>query len=330
MSAGLSELQQQLERRDLHRVYFFYGAEEHLRREALELLKRAVLAPDAAAFNYAEFNSKSHSMSEVVHVAQTFPMMAPLRMVVLTGVETVSAEQQASLVEYLERPAAKTVLALTATEPDRRTSLYRTLSAKASTFEFAPLKGAELERWAERYMSSRGRNMSAASLRKLIGLAGDDLSILTGEIDKLFLYTGEAKTVPDPAIDELVRGTRQHGVFELTGAIGRRDVTGALRLLGNLIESGEPPLVLVNLMARHFRQTIIVQQSLQQGKKPREAATAAGIPPYFADEFIRQARGLPPQAAKRIYTRLAEADHRLKSSNVEPRMLLESLICSLK
>ena len=325
----LEELQRELIRGVVHPVYLLLGPEEHLRRRAVDLLRKKVVADEALAFNFSVFEAGSAPMAAAVAAANTFPLGSRHRMVVVTGMETLPAEEAAVLQAYVEGPQSKTVLLLSAAEMDRRSALYRRLSETAAVVEFPKLKAFELERWAEERLRQDGLRISQSAARKLVDLAGADLDTLLQEVDKLALYCDGQKAIPDSAVDTLVRGSRQRSIFELTRAIGKRDRNQAFRILGSLIEAGEAPLYVVNMLARHFRQVLIAREMTRQGRSPGEIATAAQIPGFLRDEFLNQVRALAPGLAERMYHLLADADRRFKSTGVDERMFLERLIAAL-
>lgn len=319
-------LKAELDRGHFCPVYLILGPEEYTRRSTLRTIRASVLAGDAADFNFAEFAAGA-SMREVLEVAETFPMMAPRRLVT-AEIEKIPAPQQELLTAYVRRPSPKTVLVLLARELDRRTGFYRFLAEKTCIVEAPRLKGYAMVRWAEDYVRRRGLRASSASITKIVDLAGSDLMSLVNEIEKLALYGG-GNTIPDAAVDELVQKTRQHGIFELTGAIGMRDRRKALMLLGNLIEGGEPPLLILAMMARHFRQTIIALEMMRRGRRRQEIGRAAQVPAFALKAFLEQARATGLDTARRMYVSLAGIDTRFKSSTVDERMILEDFVCSL-
>jgi len=325
----LEELEDQLRRGAIRPIYLVLGPETFLNRQAIAAIQEKALSSDALTFNYTELSAQSASASEILEAANTFPLLSPRRLVIVTEIESLEAREQEQLLKYLDRPAEKTVLVLVAGELERRSAFYRTLREKACVIEFPKLKGTALERWADDYIRHRGFRTSSASLRKLVDLAGSDAQALVGEIEKLILYAGKVRQIPDAAVDELVLASRQHGVFELIGAVARRDLRAALGLLGNLLDSGEQPIAIVALMARHFRQVLIAKEMLSQGRNSREIMAAAQIPSWIVEDFLRQSRSFDLVTTKSLYDRLADADYRLKSSTVDGRMLLEGLICSL-
>jgi DNA polymerase-3 subunit delta len=322
------ELERELQRRQVRPVYLLLGPEEYLRDRALKQLKEAALTPEAAAFNYAEFAATSGSLGESLDVLNTFPMMAPRRMVVIDEIDALDDPEQEALSAYVRQPADRSVLVLITDNLDRRTTFYTTLKEKTCVVEFPKLKGFELQRWAEDYIRNQGYRISSDSIRKLVDLAGSDLQSLTNETEKLLIYCAGQKTIPDSAVDDAIGASRQHNIFELTDALGRRDRKKALRLLGNLMDSGENAQYITTMLARHFRQIVIAKELLKQGRNSREIGTAAQIPPFLLDVFIRQVRAIDERVAERTYVRLANADFKLKSAGIEERLIFEHLICA--
>jgi DNA polymerase III delta subunit len=83
------------------------------------------------------------------------------------------------------------------------------------------------------------------------------------------------------------------------------------------------------MMARHCRQVMIAREHLAHGSPTHEIASAAQIPPFMLDQFLRQARSTDSGTIRQMFVRLADIDRRLKSSAADGRMLIEGLICAL-
>lgn len=310
-------------------VYVLFGPEEYLLRRAILSLKDKAIPEDARAFNLVECSARSVGAAKIVHEANSFPMMFGRRLVLVTDLEQLASQDQEMLVAYVMAPQESTILALVAADLDRRTSFFKRLTECACVVEFQKLKGAALERWAGNLLAQRGYRIGGAELRKLVDLAGADLLSLQNEIEKLILYSGPEKQIQNAALDLLVQASRQHTIFELTSALGRQDQKAALKLLGNLLQAGEPPLMIVTMMARHFRQVLIAKELLAEGRPPREIGRAAQVPDFVLQEFLRQANALDLAVARKMFRRLAQIDRSFKSSSPDERILLEQWVCSL-
>ena len=305
------------------------GPEEYQCRQAISLIKKRALTEEALAFNYTEFDAEHSPMRDVVAIANTYPMMFPRRVILVANLEKIRSPDQEALLDYIEDPSSRTVFILSADKLDRRTAFYKRLIEKACVVEFPKLKGIALERWAEDYLQRHRFRLSPASLKKVVDLAGEDVQSLASELEKLLIYGTKERTVHDEAINDLISRSRQHSIFEFTRALGLRDRAGALRQLANLVDSGEHYLLILSMMARHFRQILIAKDLMDRGTSPRDAAAAAQVPSFILDEFLRQARAIDWSTSRAIYVQLARADYLLKSSPADGRMVLEDLVCSL-
>jgi len=82
------------------------------------------------------------------------------------------------------------------------------------------------------------------------------------------------------------------------------------------------------MLVRHCRQVLIAKECLNQGRDAREIGNAAQIPQFILEQFLRQARTADSDSIQSVFLRLAEIDKKMKSSSVDGRMLLESIICA--
>ena len=326
---SLEALEREVNKGEFRPVYLITGHEQYLCRQAISLLKNKALTSESLAFDYAEFIAGEIPIDEILAAANTFPMVGGRKVVLVNQAERLKDSEQDFIVGTIQGLSRRSILILAADELDHRKRFYKAFRDAHCVVEFPKLKGAELEGWAEAFVRRQGYRISSSAIRKIVELAGSDLQNLSMELDKLLLYSGRSQTVPDSVVDELVQGNRQQSVFELINAVGRRDRSGALRSLSNLLSMGEHPLVVVAMMARHCRQVMIARERLAHGSPTHEIASAAQIPPFMLDQFLRQARSTDSGTIRQMFVRLADIDRRLKSSAADGRMLIEGLICAL-
>jgi DNA polymerase-3 subunit delta len=326
---SLEELESELKQGVIRPVYLLTGPEQYLRRRAEDRIESRVLTPEARAFNFAEYSFVSDTIDAVLRAAETFPLASAYRLVIARELESLPQESEEPLQDYLRNPSKKTVLVLVAEKVDNRKGCIRQLKEKHCVVDFETPRPAVFTRWAGRLLRERGYRLSQAALEKLVALAGSDFQTLIGEVEKLTLYAGNDKTIPDSALDELVRESREHTAFELTEAMGRRDSATALRLLNTLLRAGEPPLKIVGAIVWNFRNVLMVQEQLGLGKTKSQILAALQINPYALDRIMDQARALDNQSARMLYDRLALIDLQIKSSGYDERLFIERLLCSL-
>ena len=308
-------------------VYLVLGPEEYHCDKALSILKNRVTTPGAADFDRSVFTSGAAGATEILEAANIYPMLSKRRLVVVEDAGKFKDAEAEALLEGLASISPRSTVILTALELDKRKKFYKTFQKDFCLCEFPRLKGYALERWASAFVRQNGYSISAGALKRVVDVVGADLRTLASEFEKLMLYAGDEKNIPDAVINDLVGASRQQSIFDLTEAVGRRDRTGALRSLGNLLGMGEHPLVVVTMLARHCRQTLIAIEGLRARKNPRDIAADAQIPPFAMEQFLAGVRAVNQDTVREMYIRLAEIDRQLKSSSLDGRALLECLIC---
>jgi len=326
---NLNALEKDLESSPERCYYLVMGPEQYLCGLAVEIIKKKHLNPEAIAFDSSAFSARETSLEKIFETANTFPMLSKRRLVLVTELEKLPEREHEKLLENLGFLLPRSMVILVAEELDRRKKFFKHIQAKGCVVECAKLKGAALERWVENYVKRNGYLISPKMIGKINNLAGSDLQSLAGELEKLFLFAGEDKQITEKAIGDLVRNSRQHGIFELIDAIGKRNKAAALNSLANLLGMGEYPLFVVAMMARHSRQVLIVKECLRRGKSSRETGSAAQIPPFMLGTFIRQSKSIDADTVRKMHNGLHEIDKRIKSSSVDARALLEVFICTL-
>jgi DNA polymerase-3 subunit delta len=99
-----------------------------------------------------------------------------------------------------------------------------------------------------------------------------------------------------------------------------------------MIEGRESGVRVVAMLARHVRQ-LWSADGLLRARTPRgELAAALGVPPFFVDGIVEQARRLGAGGEGRLramHEALYRADRALKSSRLEEPRLLEKLVLDL-
>ncbi len=102
----------------------------------------------------------------------------------------------------------------------------------------------------------------------------------------------------------------------------------ALEFLDNLLREGEEPVAIVGALAWIYRK-LIEARALPAHTNGFQAARLLAMRAEAAEAAVRQAHRIPKKDLLAGLVALAEADSQLKSSNPNPRALMEFLIARL-
>jgi DNA polymerase-3 subunit delta len=312
-------------------IYALHGAERFLVDRCLAAIRKAVLgsASGGASFNHDVFELKETPLSTVVSTARTMPMMAKRRLVVAKGIDEVKAPDLEPLLPYVADPNPSTCLVLVGDKVDTRYKVFLALRKGGYLHEFPALRDRELGSWLAREARARQVTLNQDAAMALAEIAGPALGRLSQALEQLALYVGDGQRVRLEDVEELISETRQRGVFELTKAIGEGNVERSLRLLANMQRNREPALRIQYMLVRQLRQIWRAKELADAGAPRAEIAARVGIAPFFLDDVLVPARRMSHATLGRSFDRLYQADRRLKSSRVDPDLVLSKLVQSL-
>jgi DNA polymerase III subunit delta len=227
-------------------VYYFHGADDYLKEDALRDLVTSAVDPATRDFNLDVRSASALDGETIDSLLSTPPMMAERRVVVLRDVQTLKKNARSALDRYLARPAPDLVLVMVAPAGDSKKSDDE-LRQRALAVEFAPLDDKRLPKWiAHHARHVHGATITPDACVMLQGAVGNDLPALAAEIDKLASYASGG-TIDEHAVSAVVGIRRGETVADFLDAIGRRDAASVLAILPHVLEQpkmGAVPLVM--------------------------------------------------------------------------------------
>jgi DNA polymerase-3 subunit delta len=314
-----------LQNQDPLPVYALVSSEPILLAEAVAALRGRVLGR-ASDFNRDEFRAGEQPVERVLEAATTLPMMAAQRWVLLTDLHKLKANDHPAVISYLDRPSPSTVLCLAGAKLDQRTKLGQKLLSATALFALEPPRPQDLPHWLESRARRRGIAVAPDAAQLLADLLGADLGALDMAIDKLATYAGEDAPITSDHVEALVAPTRVDRIFKLTDAIGARDLSRASLQLRNALGGGESALMVLAMIARQLRHLLQVKELHARGERAGDIAREVGIRPFLVDALANQARRYQTSELCAALGAVSRADVRLKSSRLDPGVILDRLL----
>jgi DNA polymerase-3 subunit delta len=181
-----------------------------------------------------------------------------------------------------------------------------------------PLDRASLPAFIQNEARERHAQLAPEVAELIAELAEPDLSQVADAVDRLSLFVGANGEITEEAVAECVVRLRPSTVWELVGAVGRRDLGAALAALDQVYDPADRGLRLLGVLAWSMRQLVRFDAAQRAGATLNEAAARAGAPPFKARELAAQLKGLDPADLERFILRLAELDLDLKGGSKRP------------
>jgi DNA polymerase-3 subunit delta len=323
------ELAKSIEKGDLRPLYYLYGDESYLVERGGRQIVSAAVSDDLRDFNLNVFYGNECSGEQILSAALTMPMFAPRRAVLVKNAGKLSPAALDTLLSYLADPSLTTTVVFLGEKIDQRKKFFLELKKRDALVEFRRLYENQLLPFVSKEILRLGKKIQPGAAEMLLGMSGSNLQELVSQMEKVAVYVGERQTVEIEDIRAIVSGTRVDSVFDLANAIGERDPRKALSSLRALLDDGEAPLMILSMLARHFRQIWKVRDLSVRKLPVAEIAKSAGINPYFINGIQRQASKFQTAELALVFERIFELDLRLKSGCATPDVLMERLVLEI-
>jgi DNA polymerase-3 subunit delta len=344
----------EVEARKLRPAYVFVGDEVFFRKRCREAILEHLVPSDLRDFSLFEFDLAETDLAEVLDRARTPSLMAPFQVFFIRGVKSLfgrgsNEEKLAAIEAYCKDPNPHAVLIFVAdhisipadarrmdmTDKDRYQRIRETLGECCAIVELARVEEGEAVRWIGEYCGTQSVKIDPDAARELVDALGGDMMMISNELEKLILYVGEKKRVTLGDVETMVLAAKQRSLYELTDAISAKDRVRALEMLDAILSTGEGDEAAIGhlyMLAKTFRQMLVILERNVRDQRMLWAALWQGfrVPPFAADDIIRQARRYK---SKRELTRairlVAKTDLALRSNPVSKRFVLEKLVLDL-
>jgi DNA polymerase-3 subunit delta len=344
----------EVQAKNLRPAYVFVGDEVFFRKRCREAILQHLVPPDLRDFSFFDFDLGETDLAEILDRARTPSLMAPFQIFFVRGVKNLfgrgsNEEKLAAIESYCKDPNPDAVLIFVAdhisipadarrmdmTDKDRYQRIRETMGEFCVVVELARVEEGEAVRWIGEYCTTQDVKIDPDAARELVDALGGDMMMISNELEKLLLYVGEKKRVTLGDVETMVLAAKQRSLYELTDAISSKDRVRALEMLDAILTSGEGDEAAIGhlyMLAKTFRQMLIILERNVRDQRMLWAALWQGfrVPPFAADDIIRQARRYK---SKRELTRairlIAKTDLALRSNSPNKRLILEKLVLDL-
>ena len=266
----------------------FYGAEQHLKRQALQRLRSAVGGPaEADKETHGEVTWEVLAGSDVkardlLNRCQTGALFGGQRIVVVQEAEKIDAGEQQALAKAVGTLSPEVAVALVTSADSARgrgpsargrqvhPSLRRAIEEQGIAVEFPALKVPEAAQWAIDKAKKLGKKLEPAAARKLVQQrVGTGLGAIESELAKLALFVGDSKIITGSHVEEATPRLVEEDVFRLVDAVGRRSAGRAVEILRALLEERrEEPGRILGRLAHQMRLVWQTKLLLERGWRP--------------------------------------------------------------
>ena len=311
----------------LKSLYFVVGQESFFISEIKKILiKNVHSGNNASDFNHDEVSAKEIPIGDLLTLFETLPFISEKRLIFCDKAEKFQDEDWEKLYPALSQPVESTIFVCFFDKKDGRKKHFKKLKEKAIELSVESLRSWEVEPWLDFISKKEGLEFSQDSKTLFSHLVGTNLMEIQLELKKLKQYMGKNKRALEQDIIACTSRLKTDSVFELTDAIGKKDIVQALNSLAHLLEQNQNEIGALAMVSRHIRILSNLQDGEKQNLSKSQLAHKAGISPYFLKNYLNQTKLWSKQQIYQTMEALFEADKALKSSPLSSHIWLENFI----
>jgi DNA polymerase-3 subunit delta len=325
--------------------------------------------PELVDLNTTRLEGRSVTPAEVENASATLPFLAERRLVIVEGLlarlaapakgkgkagEAVVAAgpgpieeagdeegpspavlkgQTKAFLAYFEQVPDSTLLILVEEDIAGGQALRKlqdlSRDGRARIITCEKLRRSDLPGWIRNRAQMRKVTLDGAAMMDLAEFVGDELRQIDQELIKLGDYA-RGRTVTREDVRRLVPATRVASVFDLVDALGGGNGPVASKLMTHALDvDGEPPLRLLSMIARHYRQLLQLKAMQAQGVKGPEIARSLGIFEWKMTGMVNQANRHSFARLEQALERMLAADESIKTGRLTDREAMDVLLAEL-
>ena len=307
-------------------VYLFTGESQLLMEEAWNGLLEKIVPQNARRFNGERLDAKEYPAQEVLARLGMLTMFGKRRILMVENVDAWAKDQRKPIMAYLKSPSPAGCLVLTKSQKKGWEEITTAVDAVGVVVQFPAISERELPRWLQEKAKGMQKVLSPDAAVFVVEHVGTDLHRLEQELQKLAAYVGSRERITLEDAGEVVSWQRNFTVFELLDFVSRGQPGQAIASLRKLLLAGEPPLVVISLLARQIRILWQIKDGLDRGFKGPAIGAQLKLPGMVVNKYMAQASQFTQSRLYAMHRSLSEADLKMKTTATPPEWIIESLV----
>lgn len=334
----IEALEKKLKSGQLQSLYLLYGEELYLLESNLKRI-RNLFGECVKGINYIMIDEQN--ISEIISDIETPSFGYEKKLIIArnTGLFKKEGKRKTGdnakikdkLADYIEENIKiineSVVLVFVEEEADSKSVIYKAIEKNGIVCKFDFQKPNQIEQRIKAICNAYKVNIDLQTMRYFIECCGTNMQDLINEIRKLIEYAGENGTIKKEDIDKLSIKKLESVIFDLTDDLGKKDITGALQVLQNLIYAKEPLAKILVTLYNHFKKLYITKMALNTNK---DLASSLNLKPnqmFLTTKYKVQSKYFKEKDLRNILQDLCDLDYNFKNGKIDLQVGMETVLC---
>lgn len=331
----LENVQLQAKKGELKGCYVFYGPDEKLIKETIDLMIEKTIDKSFGDLNLVRFDGMKFQSDDVINACETLPFMSDKKIVLIYRAEFLSDKEDREnkkrfedIYKYIENLPEHCIIIMYYVFSDDREkagSGIKKLEKRCTVIKADKLKGDKLYKKVGGIFEERGRAVDKALLKFFCDNVENNMNIINNEIDKLLSYT-EGREITRRDMTELLPQLSDDDIFDLVDFLSQKRPEKALDILNELIFRGENIMSILFMIVRQFKLLYSIKIGMDEGKNKDMLVKELRLHPYVCEKLMGQSRKFSLNQIKACMRLCLDTEKTLKSSQSDKKIEMEMLL----
>lgn len=267
-------------------VYLLAGDEPYYIDLISDYIQDNVLSESEKAFDQFVMYAQDYDITSVLEQARHFPMSAPYQVIIVKEAQLWNSFEE--LTSYLKSVQPQTILVICHKYKSFKQKLKEVISEiekHGVLFISEKIKEDKIPSFISGYLTKKGYTIEEKATMMLLSQIGNNLQILTDELDKLIISLGKnGKAITADLVEQNVGVSKEFNAFELTSAMALKDVYKVNYIVNNMVKRKDfafPPTIAA--LFKYFSNLMVYHYIKNQ---PDEyVSRIIGVPAYFLRDY---------------------------------------------
>lgn len=319
-------------------IYFLIGVEPYLIDQYCNKLVNALTDADDG-LNLRRYSGTVPDINELIEYADTVPFFSDRRVIVLKDTGIFKSPDD-TLALYLKNLPETTYIIFTECYTgdrrdekkyersliDKRYKLYKTVQESGRIVEFKRLDENTISKWLLKKFSDSGLNVTRNAMDCLLEYAGNDMTRLNNEAEKLICYRFGHSSVGVDDVKAVCSRNIEDDAFEMVSAIASKNKRKALKLYYDLAELAVKPMNILILIEKEFDRLMKVKALKESGVKQEDIAGLTGIHKYYVSRYMAVSGRFTKEYLREAVVECVETEKLIKQGRLQDILGVEMLI----
>jgi len=296
------------------KLFIIYGEEYYLINKKIdEIIDKK---------NVTIYDMNSASIDDVIEDVLSFSLFSNNKDILCTNCTFLTSSSDDkhslnSLKSILNKNIENRLILTVNSKLDERKKIVKELLRLGTTFSFSILKGYEVLKYIGEEFRKLGYKIDDETINYFHNFVGDDLGIVSSEINKLILYK-DNKIILKEDIDAITSRIINDNIFDLINAVVKKDVDKSLRIYDDLVSMNEEEIKLISILGDYFRLIYQVKTMSLLGYMEKDITKDLDVHPYRVK--LAKSSLITLGEAKEYLLKLFDLDRSIKTGKKDKKM----------